>query len=164
MELGGSQTTEGTSVASLNIFGNKARVHGYHTSTLANGEKLYGCREGRSKEEVEVLLVSTQGQRQASCVPREPSRYKDPTTRRACVSLAIHSCLLQTTAPFSVLSRHACNHRHLESLNPGNQLAASNRQDGGKASVNYVMIVVLAVLAVLGMFSDIHSYTGKRLP
>jgi len=29
---------------------------------------------------------------------------------------------------------------------------------------SYVMIVVLAVLAVLGMFSDIHSYTGKRLP
>jgi hypothetical protein len=30
--------------------------------------------------------------------------------------------------------------------------------------VNDVMIIVLAVLAVLGMFSDIQSFTGKRLP
>ncbi len=41
MELGGSQTTEGTSVATTDVLGNRARVHGYHTSTLANGDKFY---------------------------------------------------------------------------------------------------------------------------
>src|SRR5262249_28597219 len=41
MEMAGSQTKEGVDVASAEITGNKLRVHGYHTGTLANGDKFY---------------------------------------------------------------------------------------------------------------------------
>lgn len=46
MEMAGSQTNEGTSVASVEIMGDKSRVHGYHKSTLANGDKCYVRLQG----------------------------------------------------------------------------------------------------------------------
>ena len=48
MELGGQQTKEGTSANTDEVEGTKAEAHGLHTSTMANGEKIFVKYEGEA--------------------------------------------------------------------------------------------------------------------